>query len=88
MTRIKAYVCWNNSDINDIKRAERKKAVYENRGFTFIGTLIDGDFCRSLYRKKEGMNLHREYDIFYAEYSNRVKSNKQHSKTSYHEIKM
>lgn len=71
------HICWNNSDISDIKRAERKKKVYENKGFAFVGTLIDGDFCRSMYVKKPDINLNAEYDRFYAKYFWRVRSNKQ-----------
>jgi len=35
------YIKFNDNDLKSIKRAERMKTMYENKGYTFHGTAIN-----------------------------------------------
>ena len=76
----KRHVCWNNSDILDIKRAEKKKLIYENMGYTFAGTILQNDFCRSLYLRKKDKTeidnnmLFQYYNNFREKFKHKVES--------------
>lgn len=35
------YIKWNNNDLNSLKMAEKKKANFENKGFTLRNEMIN-----------------------------------------------